>query len=115
MGADTRLAVVLFGSFVLWIPALGSVLRGELDIGAAGLRWTIAAVLVWIVVTGLNQLIGGYAVAATKDDGPEDGGPRSRRMSDLPGAGAGADEGAGNVESQDTAATTACIAPPEPG
>ena len=67
MGADTRLAVVLFGSFVLWIPALSSVLRGELDAEVAGIRWGIGAALVWAMVAALNQLIAGYAVAAAED------------------------------------------------
>lgn len=89
MGAETRLAVVLFGSFVLWIPALSSVLRGELDAGVAGIRWGVGAALVWAMVAALNQLIAGYAVAPTDDDlarRATDGQPDSRRADRSDGA-----------------------------
>ena len=106
MGAETRLAVVLFGSFVLWIPALNSVLRGELDAGAAGIRWGIGAVLVWTMVAVLSQLIGSYAVA-TVEDGParraSDDEPGARRRSDRPESGPEADRATDEVDHADAA------------
>lgn len=82
MNAETRLAVVLFGSFVLWIPALNSVLRGELDVGAAGIRWSIGAAMVWAMLAAMNQLISGYAVATPEDGRGTSGERPSRRSSD---------------------------------
>lgn len=78
MNAETRLAIVLFGSFVLWLPALGSVLRGELDAEVAGVRWALGAALVWMALKGLNHLFMGYAMDSAGDE------PR-RRADDAPG------------------------------
>lgn len=70
MESETRLGMVLFGSVVLWLPALGSFLQGELNAGTAGIRYAVGAVLAWVAVTALNQLVVGYASATAGDEGP---------------------------------------------
>lgn len=113
MGAETRFAVVLFGSLILWLPALSSVLAGELDAGAGLLRYVIGAAFVWAMVAGLNQLVSGYAVAtvdeSTGSPEPEakaseasgDGTPR-RRTEDLSGEEPKSDPAGDDVDSGDS-------------
>lgn len=102
MGAETRFAIVLFGSLILWLPALSSVLAGELDAGAGLIRYVIGAAFVWAMVAGLNQLVSGYAVVTADEatgspepegrgsEAPADGAPR-RRTEDLSSEGLKAD------------------------
>jgi hypothetical protein len=75
MAAEARFTVTVVGSFALWFPALGAMLRGELDVGAAGVRYAFALALAWVVVSVLDRTMGRYAEPVPADDGPAmDGG-----------------------------------------
>lgn len=106
MTADVRLAVVLVGSFFLWSPALSSLLRGDLDPGAAGVRFAGAVVVTWMATTLLGHLIGGYHRVA--EEAGDDAGhgvvhDRRRRVDDEPGA-PGAPHAAADVADADAEA-----------
>lgn len=55
----SRFALVVVGSFVLWLPALRLFLQGDLDPGAIGLRYLGALGLVAVAVTVLTGVAGG--------------------------------------------------------
>lgn len=104
MTADVRLAVVLVGSFLLWSPALSSLLQGDLDPGAAGVRFAGAVALTWMAARLLGHLVGGYQRAAEEGDGDAGHGAAHdhRRRSDeepaAPGAPHAADVAGAGVD-----------------
>jgi hypothetical protein len=85
--AEARLAGVLVGSFLLWLPALSSLLQGTLEPGVAGQRLAGAVVLAWVSTTLLGHLLRGSQPAteepATDTDGPQEPLGR-RREEDVP-------------------------------
>lgn len=85
MPAETRLAVVLFGSFLLAFPALNAFLRGDLDAGAVGMRFAGAAALTWLAITLVSSIVTGYRAEPilAPADATE---PRRRRAEDPPTA-----------------------------
>ena len=60
MPPETRLAAVLFGSFLLWLPALTAFLRGDLDAGSVGVRFAGAVVVVWAAIVLVSSIVSGY-------------------------------------------------------
>lgn len=76
IGPEARLAVVLVGSLALWFPALTSVLRGQLDAGAALVRFGVGAATMWVVLAALDRLLTGYAMS------PDTGGATPKRRAD---------------------------------
>lgn len=80
MGTETRLATVILGSFLLWSPVLTAFLRGEVDAGAAGLRFAVAMAVVWGGMALVGTIAAGYrAEPATAEAG---GVPQERRAMD---------------------------------
>jgi hypothetical protein len=101
MTAETRLAVVLVGSFLLWSPALPSLLQGGLDVGAAGVRLAGAVAVTWMATTLLDHVVGGYHRAAEEgatDLSRQDQGDGGRRAEDLDPATPSAAPGAVEAE-----------------
>ena len=95
MGTETRLATVIFGSFLLWFPVLTAFLRGEVDAGAAGLRFAVAMAVVWGGMALVGTIAAGYrSEPVTAEAG---GVPQERRVTDrssdrAPHAGAPAED-----------------------
>lgn len=87
MTPENRLATVLFGSFLLWLPALDAMMSDELEPGAAGIRYGAAVVFVWAAVRIVERIVHGYVTppveaeapaADPDDDGALDAGLRRR-------------------------------------
>lgn len=84
MAADSRLAVVVFASFILWLPALGAFLRGDLDPGAAGMRLLGAAGVVCIGMAVLVSIVTSYRPQAEPTVGHGGEPPRRRAVDPRP-------------------------------
>lgn len=82
MAAETRLATVLFGSFLVWLPALGAFLGGDLDAGAVGVRYAGAVAVVSAGMVLITTILAGYRADATAEVGS--GHQASNRRSDDP-------------------------------
>lgn len=91
MAADTRLAAVLFGSFLLWLPALTAFLRGDLDAGAVGMRFAGAVAVVWGGIALVTGIVTGYRKEPLAAG--EAGGRQPGRRADDPASGAMPDRG----------------------
>lgn len=59
---EHRLAVALFGAFVLWLPTLSAMLAGGVEPSTAGLRYGAAVGFVWAATRALERVVQGYAV-----------------------------------------------------
>lgn len=73
MAPDIRLAVVLFGSFTLWLPALTAFLAGDLGAGEVAGRYAASLAGTLLAVTVLSAVVRGYRTepdeVATTPDG----------------------------------------------
>lgn len=66
---EARLGAVLFGSFILWLPALDAMIAGDLEPSAAGVRYGVAVVFVWVAFRSMERLLAGYAAPPTAAEG----------------------------------------------
>ena len=105
MPADTRLAVVLFGSFLLAFPALNAFLRGDLDASAVGMRFAGAAALAWVAITLVTSIVTGYR--AEPVPAPVEATGQARRRADDPPAGPVPDPAAQAVDADPSAVSDA--------
>lgn len=89
MSPDTRLATILFGSFLLCLPALGAMVSDDLEPTSVGLRFAAGAAFVWIALRVIEALVGGYATPPDADavtievDGAENQASERRRETDV--------------------------------
>jgi hypothetical protein len=99
MNPNTVFSASLVTSLILWFPSMQACLRGDLDLGAAGLRYLAALVVSRWAMNGLARLVNAYRAtqepAAPPPDGlsagpAQPGGPepaRQRRRDDAGGNG----------------------------
>jgi hypothetical protein len=73
MNPNTTFSASLVTSLVLWFPSMQACLRGDLDLGAAGLRYLAALAVSRLAMNGLARLVNAYRVAQQPSGGP----PRS--------------------------------------
>jgi hypothetical protein len=102
MNPNTVFSASLVTSLVLWFPSMQACLRGDLDLGAAGLRYLAALLVSRLALNGLARLVTAYRASHEPDRGqahPASGLPAgpaadadgpSRRRDDRP-AGEGVD------------------------
>ena len=63
MNPNTVLSASLVTSLILWFPSMQACLRGDLDLGAAGLRYLAALVVSRLAMKGLARLVNVYRAA----------------------------------------------------
>jgi hypothetical protein len=62
MEPETRFAITLGASLVLWVPSLLGIVDGEVELGT-GLAWYVVGLIAaWLAVAGLDRLLTGYYV-----------------------------------------------------
>lgn len=83
---ETRFTAVLLGSLLVWSPALRAALAGELPTEDALFRFVLTLGAVWLMVAGLDRVVGGYArtAAATAAAAAVPEPPPRRRKADAP-------------------------------
>lgn len=97
MTPEHRLAAVLFGSFLLWVPALDAMVSDELEPGAALIRYGAAVAFVWAAVRIVERIVHGYVTPPVEveaetsatdpdNDGALDAGRRRREDTEAASA-----------------------------
>jgi hypothetical protein len=89
MNPNTVFSAGLVTSLVLWFPSMQACLRGDLDLGTAGLRYLAALVVSRLAMNGLARLINAYRATQAPADGaapvrprPDSEPARKRRRDD---------------------------------
>jgi hypothetical protein len=79
MNPNTVFSASLVTSLILWFPSMQACLRGDLDLGGAGLRYLAAFVVSRLALNGLARLVNAYRATAEPTTPPADGAPKRRR------------------------------------
>ena len=77
MNPNTVFSASLVTSLVLWFPSMQACLRGDLDLGAAGLRYLAALLVSRLAMNGLARLVNAYRATQQPTDAPPPARPDS--------------------------------------